>query len=306
MFSNKLDIKNYKIPLEEFFDTNCSLFIKREDKLHPDVSGNKYRKLKYNLLEAKELGTNILLTFGGAFSNHISAVAAAGKEFNFKTIGVIRGEELIHKIESNATLSFAKKCGMKFHFISREEYRQKTEDEFIDKLKNIFGDFYLVPEGGTNSLAVKGCEEILTEKDKDFDYLCSAVGTGGTLAGLIKSSQSHQTVLGFSALKGTFQSLEIEKYTPKTNYKIIDDYCFGGYAKIDAQLIRFINNFKEKTDISLDPVYTGKMLFGILDLIDKGSIKQNSRILAIHTGGLQGITGMNQLLKKKNLPQIIY
>ncbi len=306
MFSNKLDIKNRKIPLEEFFDSNCSLFVKREDNLHPDISGNKYRKLKYNLLEAKKLEENTLLTFGGAFSNHISAVAAAGKEFNFKTIGVIRGEELIHKIESNATLSFAEKCGMKFHFISREEYRQKEEIEFIENLKNIFGNFYLIPEGGTNNLAIKGCEEILTAIDNEFDYICSPVGTGGTLAGLIKSSLPHQTVIGFSALKGTFQSSEIEKYTPKTNYKIIDDYCFGGYAKIDEQLIRFINNFKEKTNIPLDPVYTGKMLFGILDLIDKGMIKQNSRILAIHTGGLQGIIGMNQLLKKKNLPQIIY
>ncbi len=285
---------------------NYSLVIKREDQLHPNISGNKYRKLKYNLLEAKHLGENKLLTFGGAFSNHISAVAAAGKEFNFKTIGVIRGEELKNKIESNPTLSFAKGCGMQFYFISREEYRQKTDDYFIEKLKIIFGNFYLVPEGGTNSLAVKGCEEILTKKDEEFDYICSAVGTGGTLAGLIKSSKSHQTVLGFSALKGTFQFSEIEKYSNKTNYKIIDDYCFGGYAKIDEQLIRFINNFKEKTNISLDPVYTGKMLFGILDFIHKGALKQNSRILAIHTGGLQGITGMNQLLKKRNLPQIIY
>ncbi len=306
MFANKIEVKNHKISLEEFSIYNCSLVIKREDKLHPDISGNKYRKLKYNLLEAKKLGENTLLTFGGAFSNHISAVAAAGKEFNFKTIGVIRGEELRNKIENNPTLSFAKKCGMKFHFISREEYRQKTESKFIENLKNYFGDFYLVPEGGTNSLAVKGCEEILTESDNDFDFICSAVGTGGTLAGLIKSSHPHQTVVGFSALKGTFQSSEIEIYTKKTNYKIIDDYCFGGYAKIDEQLIRFINNFKEKTDITLDPIYTGKMLFGILDLIDKGALKQNSRILAIHTGGLQGITGMNQLLKKKNLPQIIY
>ena len=306
MFPNKIAVKNQNIPLELFSTSNYSLVIKREDLLHPDISGNKYRKLKYNLLEAKNLGEETLLTFGGAFSNHIAAVAAAGKEFNFNTIGVIRGEELRNKIESNSTLSFAKNCGMKFHFISREAYRQKMENEFIDKLKNIFGNFYLVPEGGTNSLAVKGCEEILTREDEEFDYICSAVGTGGTLAGLIKSSKPHQSVIGFSALKGTFQSSEIEKYTQKNNYKIIDDYCFDGYAKIDEQLIRFINNFKEKTNISLDPVYTGKMLFGILDLIDKGVLKQNSRILAIHTGGLQGITGMNQLLKKRNLPQIIY
>ena len=273
--------------------------------LHPDISGNKYRKLKYNLMEAKNEGKNVLLTFGGAFSNHIAAVAAAGKEFGFKTIGVIRGEELRNNIETNPTLSYAQSCGMQFHFVTREEYRNKTNNVFIENLKSIFGDFYLVPEGGTNNLAVKGCEEILTKNDEDFDYICSAVGTGGTIAGLIKSSKVNQTVLGFSALKGTFQSSEVKKYTLKTNYKIIDDYCLGGYAKIDEHLVRFINNFKEKTGIPLDPVYTGKMLFGILDLIKNGEIKQNSRILAIHNGGLQGISGMNQLLKKKNLPQII-
>ncbi len=306
MLKDILHIENQTIPLQLFSNSNCSLVIKREDTLHPDISGNKYRKLKYNLIEAKLLNKNTLLTFGGAFSNHIAAVAAAGKEFGFKTIGVIRGEELIDKIDGNPTLSFAKSCGMQFHFISREAYRNKTNKIFIETLKNTFGDFHLVPEGGTNSLAVKGCEEILTDKDVAFDYICSAVGTGGTLAGLVTSSKLHQTVLGFSALKGTFQSSEVDKYTTKTNYKIIDDYCFGGYAKIDAQLVRFINDFKEKTGIPLDPVYTGKMLFGIFDLINKGVLKDNSRILAIHTGGLQGITGMNQLLKKKNLPQIIY
>ena len=301
---NKLII-NQTIPLELFSLSNYSLVIKREDKLHPVISGNKYRKLKYNILEAKKTGKTTLLTFGGAYSNHIAAVAAAGKEFGFKTIGVIRGEELRSKIGANPTLSFAQNCGMQFHFISREEYRHKTEPLFINDLKNVFGDFYLVPEGGTNNLAVKGCEEILTYNDEGFDYICSAVGTGGTLSGLIKSSKSHQTVFGFSALKGTFQSSEVKKYTQKTNYKIIDNYCFGGYAKIDEQLIRFINNFKEKTAIPLDPVYTGKMIYGIFDLIKRGDLKKNSRILAIHTGGLQGITGMNQLLKKKNLPQIV-
>ena len=306
MFKKSELIKNQKVPLDLFSIFNYSLVIKREDTLHPHISGNKYRKLKYNLIEAKRLNKKVLLTFGGAYSNHIAALASAGKEFGFETIGVIRGEELGAKIGTNPTLSFAQNCGMQFHFVSREDYRHKTENSFISNLKPLFGDFYLVPEGGTNNLAVKGCEEILTKNDEEFDFICSAVGTGGTLAGLIKSSKAHQTVIGFSALKGTFQSSDIEKYTSKTNYKIIDNYCFGGYAKIDEQLIRFINNFKEKTEISLDPVYTGKMLYGIIDLINKGELKQNSRILAIHTGGLQGITGMNQLLKNKNLPIISY
>lgn len=292
------------INLADFGFKNVFLSIKREDLLHPFVSGNKFRKLKYNILAAKEQKHDTLLTFGGAFSNHIAAVAAAGKEFGFKTIGIIRGEELESETTINSTLSFAQDCGMQFHFVSREAYRHKDEPEFINNLKNQFGNFYLLPEGGTNALAVKGCEEILSQENDSFDYICVSVGTGGTMAGLVRASNENQQVLGFSALKGTFQTSEIEKYTSKNNFEITDNYCFGGYGKIDIDLIRFINEFKEKTNIPLDPVYTGKMMFGIMDLLKKGYFKENSRIFAIHTGGLQGIVGMNQKLKKKNLPII--
>ncbi|SRX54228.1 1-aminocyclopropane-1-carboxylate deaminase/D-cysteine desulfhydrase [Aequorivita sp. CIP111184] len=293
-----------KIDLSVFNILGNSLSIKREDMLHPFVSGNKFRKLKYNIQAAQEQGQKTLLTFGGAFSNHIAAVAAAGKEFGFETIGVIRGEELEVKISENATLSFAKSCGMRLYFISREAYRDKDNPEFIINLKNQFGDFYLLPEGGSNALAVKGCEEILSNETASFNYICVPVGTGGTMAGLVKASNKEQQILGFSALKGTFQAAEIAKYTPKTNFEITDDYCFGGYGKIDIDLIRFINEFREKTKISLDPVYTGKMIYGIMDLLKKGHFKENSRIFAVHTGGLQGIAGMNQKLKNKNLPII--
>ena len=282
----------------------CELYVKREDLIHPYVSGNKFRKLKYNLEVAREQDHNTLLTFGGAFSNHIAAVAAAGKELHFKTIGIIRGEELSGKIVDNPTLSFARDYGMELCFVSREDYRQKEEEQFINNLRHQFGNFYLLPEGGTNALAVKGCEEILSETDISFDYICVPVGTGGTMAGLVKASSESQQVLGFSALKGSFQTAEIEKYTSKTNYSITDAYCFGGYGKIDIELVRFINEFKEKTNIPLDPIYTGKMMFGIMDLLKKGHFRENSRIFAIHTGGLQGIRGMNQKLKKKNLPII--
>ena len=299
-------VNTERILLELSSLSNCRLEIKREDQIHPEISGNKYRKLKYNILEATKQGKSKLLTFGGAYSNHIAAAAAAGKEFGFGTIGVIRGEELVDKVEDNPTLSLAKKYGMKFHFVSREEYRNKNKLDFIENLKALFKDFYLLPEGGTNTLAVKGCEEIITKPDSRFNYVCSAVGTGGTLAGIVRSSYSHQHIIGFSALKGTFQTSVIKEYTTKSNFKIIDDYCFGGYAKIDLKLIRFINTFNEKTGIPLDPIYTGKMLYGIFDLIKKGEIKENSSILAIHTGGLQGIKGMNQRLNNKNLPQINY
>ncbi len=293
-----------QIDLSLFKIEGYKLFLKREDLLHPFVSGNKFRKLKYNLQAAREQGSSTLLTFGGAYSNHIAAVAAAGKEFGFNTVGVIRGEELAEKISENATLSFSKACGMKLNFISREAYRQKEEITFVNSLREQYGNFYLLPEGGTNALAVKGCEEILGETEIASDYVCVAVGTGGTIAGLVKAAKEQQRVLGFSALKGSFQTSEIAKYTSAKNYEITDSYCFGGYGKIDESLIRFINEFKEKTRIPLDPIYTGKMMFGVMDLLKKGYFKENSSIFAIHTGGLQGITGMNQKLKKKNLPII--
>ncbi|WP_282136574.1 1-aminocyclopropane-1-carboxylate deaminase/D-cysteine desulfhydrase [Seonamhaeicola maritimus] len=280
------------------------LFIKREDEIHPFVSGNKYRKLKYNLLKAKSSGFETLLTFGGAFSNHIAAAAYAGKIYGFKTIGVIRGEELKGKIEENETLRFAKSNGMQFEFVSREVYRNKNEADFQRNLKEFFGDFYLVPEGGTNELAVKGCEEILSETDKDFDYVCSAVGTGGTLSGLINCSKPGQQVLGFPALKGDFLKEDISKFVTKINWDLVTDYHFGGYAKINNDLVTFINKFKADNEIPLDPVYTGKMIFGIFDLIKKGFFKKGTKILAIHTGGLQGIDGMNSILTKKNMPII--
>lgn len=280
------------------------LYLKREDNIHSFVSGNKYRKLKYNLLQADTLGCKTLLTFGGAYSNHIAAVAAAGDILGFKTIGIIRGEELSDAINDNATLSFAQENGMQFKFVSREAYRKKAEITFIDSLKREFGDFYFIPEGGTNDLAIRGCEEILSTNDKNFDYVCCAVGTGGTVSGLINCSKSSQQVLGFPALKGDFLNQDISKFATKTNWKLILDYHFGGYAKINSELVAFMNAFKRENNIPLDPVYTGKMMFGIFDLIEKGYFPKGSKILAIHTGGLQGISGMNAVLKNKNLPLI--
>jgi len=289
---------NLNVPIDS------QLYIKPDYLNHPFISGNKYRKLKYNLLEAKQLNKLVLLTFGGAYSNHIAAVAAAGHEFGFQTIGVIRGEELENKIEENPTLIFARKHGMQFHFISRSAYREKATETFIEDLKSKFGDFYLIPEGGTNVLAVRGCEEILTETDISFDYVCCPVGTGGTISGLINSSFPHQKILGFPALKGDFLQEEISKFANNSNWELITDYHFGGYAKINAALISFINEFKERYNIPLDPIYTGKMMFGVFDLMRQNYFPENSKILAIHTGGLQGIKGMNAKLIRKKLPII--
>lgn len=290
-------------------ERNITLFVKREDLLHPQVSGNKYRKLKYNFQQAKVLQIERVLTFGGAYSNHIAAVAAAGKMLGFKTIGIIRGEELGEPpgrtLRKNPTLHFAATQGMHLQFITRASYRLKNEPEFLEKLKEQFGDFYLIPEGGTNYLAVKGCEEILGSAEKDFDVVCCPVGTGGTIAGIINSSNENQHIIGFPALKGDFLKEEIRKYTFAQNWRLQHNYHFGGYAKVSTDLVQFINEFKLKYQIALDPVYTGKMFFGIFDMIEKGAISENSRILAIHTGGLQGIAGMNELLKQKSLPTII-
>jgi 1-aminocyclopropane-1-carboxylate deaminase len=317
---------NQKITYE--LPNGISLEIKREDLLHPFISGNKFRKLKYNLLQAKAENQETVLTFGGAYSNHIAAVAYAGKEKGFKTIGVIRGDELGDRIAGNSTLQFAQECGMQFEFVTREAYRLKTDPDFITDLKNKFGSFYLVPEGGTNEYAVKGCEEILTEEDAKFDYVCCAVGTGGTISGIINSALLHQKILGFPALKGDFLKDEIRKFAAsethnkkdfssdkiekrvpdnqnlnifaEENWELITDYHFGGYGKVNEELIQFINQFYKQTQVPLDPIYTGKMVFGVIDLIQKGCFPHNSKILLIHTGGLQGIQGMNALLKSKN------
>ena len=297
----RVKIINQKIELE---NAAVHLFIKREDLNHPLISGNKFRKTKYNLLQAKAQNKDTLLTFGGAFSNHIAAVAYAGKEYGFSTIGVIRGEELGECIATNPTLLFAQECGMKFDLVSREDYKKKESLDFEEKLKSKWGDFYLLPEGGTNELAVKGCEEILTEDDDGFDFVCCAVGTGGTISGIINCSKSSQQVLGFPALKGDFLSNEIRKFVKKENWRLISDYHFGGYGKISPELVHFINNFYEKHKIPLDPIYTGKMVFGVMDMIRNNYFPENSKILLIHTGGLQGILGMNIVLEKKKLPTI--
>lgn len=295
---------NQEVDLSILNKKQVSLVVKREDLIHPFISGNKYRKLKYNILDAKQKGLDTILTFGGAYSNHIAATAYAGNLFGIKTIGVIRGEELSQNWMLNPTLSQAHRHGMDFKFISREAYRRKTETSFLELLEKELGPYYLIPEGGTNSLAVKGCEEILTPEDKDFNVLCSSVGTGGTLAGIINSSLHYQRIIGFPSLKGDFLKKDIRNFTAKENWEINTNYHFGGYAKVSEALIGFINYFKDKTNIPTDPIYTGKLLYGILDLVKNDYFKPGTKILAIHSGGLQGIAGMNLVLKKKNLPLI--
>ncbi len=306
MILPKKESENQKVSHPLLEEKGVTLFVKREDLLHKHISGNKYRKLFYNLIDAKRKRYKRILTFGGAFSNHIAATAAAGRAFGFETIGVIRGNELAGRIEEvmteNPTLAFAHRQGMRFYFVDRTTYRLKETADFIENLKQRFGHFYLVPQGGTNELAVKGAQEILNENDAEFDYIACAVGTGGTIAGIINASMPRQKVLGFPALKENFLQHDIRKYVRKNNWTLIRDYHFGGFAKINEVLITFVNRFYRQTGIPLDPVYTGKMLYGLFDMIEKGHFTRETKILAVHTGGLQGIDGMNFRLQKKGLP----
>jgi 1-aminocyclopropane-1-carboxylate deaminase len=183
-------------------------------------------------------------------------------------------------------------------------YRHKTEAYFIDDLKHEFGAFYLVPEGGTNQLAIQGCEEILSQQDSEYDFICCAVGTGGTISGIINSSFPHQKVLGFPALKGDFLIDEICKFVQNKNWQLITDYHFGGYGKVNPEVITFINHFFVENQIPLDPIYTAKMVFGVFDLVNRNYFPPHSKILLIHTGGIQGIAGMNIKLKNKNLQTV--
>lgn len=282
---------------------NIDVTIRREDLLHPLISGNKFRKLKYNILHAQKENFKGLITFGGAFSNHILATAAAAKEYNFKSIGIIRGDELKDNYRNNPTLKFAEDLGMQFIFVSREEYKHRNSEIYLNKLISNYPEYFVVPEGGTNLLAIKGCEEILNNSDSDFNYICCASGTGGTISGIINTLNTNQIALSFPVLKDESLKESIKNLIKKTdsdNWNIIDSYHFNGYGKVNDDLIKFINQFFNTFGIPLDPVYTGKLFYGIFDMIDNNYFNPNDKILAIHTGGLQGIHGMNQILRKKN------
>lgn len=279
--------------------SGVSLYVKRLDLIHPQVNGNKWFKLKYNLRKCMESGHKTLLTFGGAYSNHIHAAAHAGKLTGIKTIGIIRGEEppvLSHTLEE------ARACGMQLEFITRLAYAEKETEDFKGWLTDEFGSFHLVPEGGSNFLGINGCMEILSNEDKvNYDYVAGACGTGATIAGLLLSSSPKQKILGFPVFKhGDFMQQEIQKHLTyflgnsdvAEEYlqmlEIHSDYHFGGYAKWNDELLQFMQCAESAHKLPLDPVYTGKLFFGLIDTIRKGKIPPNSRVLMIHSGGLQG------------------
>lgn len=295
-------------PLQEikdeiFEEKKIKVYVKRDDLIHAEISGNKWRKLKHNILKAKELGCNSVLTFGGAFSNHIYATAAAGKYFGFDTIGIIRGNELNEN--SSPTLKFAAECGMKLHFISRIEYSEIRENQFNYSFTNSL----IVPEGGTNEFALGGVGEMVEEINEQLgtepDYIICPVGTGGTIAGIMAKTNLKTKVLGVCVLKGaTYLQDEINFLVKNAssnnvgrvhnavdvnfaNFEILWDFHHGGYAKKTPELIDFISKFEEKQQIKIEPIYSGKMFFAFYELLKSNYFKENTKVILVHTGGIQ-------------------
>jgi len=277
------------------------LLLWRDDLLNPALPGNKARKLKYNLLRARAEGQTKLLTFGGAYSNHLAAVAAAGRLYGFATIGLVRGEE---RLPLNSTLARCAADGMWLHYLDRTTYRRRAEPDFLADMQHQFGPAYPLPEGGTNALALRGAAELIGElrQHSDFDAVAVAAGTGGTLAGLtlgLAEAAYPARAVGVAALKGAdFLRAEVDMLLAAAGcvggqYELHTGYHFGGYAKLPAELRAFIRQFEAESGVLLDPIYTGKLVFGVLDLIEKGHFAPGSTVVAVHTGGLQAWAGFN-------------
>jgi 1-aminocyclopropane-1-carboxylate deaminase len=278
-------------PLQEIVDPRLAaagvrLLVKRDDLIHPQVRGNKWRKLKYNLEAARAAGHDTLLTFGGAYSNHIHAVASAGRLFGFRTVGVIRGEE---HLPHNRVLRHAVECGMTLTYLDRSTYKRKHEPDVLASLAR-FGRAYVLPEGGSNAHAVRGCAELVGELDVPFDYVCCPVGTGGTLAGVVAGLGGRAHALGFPVVKGGgFLADDVRALLPGPdpgNWSLELAYHFGGYAKGTDELLAFMSEFTAAHAIPLEHVYTGKMMYGVFDLVARGRFPAGSTVVAVHTGGV--------------------
>jgi 1-aminocyclopropane-1-carboxylate deaminase/D-cysteine desulfhydrase-like pyridoxal-dependent ACC family enzyme len=297
------------------------VFVFRLDLIDPHLGGNKYFKLLYNLEEAKEAGKKTLLTFGGAYSNHLRATAAAGKAFGFQTVGVVRGKELAEK-PLNSVLDFCVQAGMKLHFVERQAYRQKKDSLWIEGLKKevqarweqSFSDLFLLPEGGSNAAALKGCaqipnliaEELQTHfQIKTLDFILTPVGTAGTAAGLFVGKAAATKIIGVSALKGgdflyqeaiqllkdfekKYKTFHFQTETFKRDFSLWLDYHFGGYAKKKPALMQFIEKMKTEKDLPLEATYSGKLFFAFYDTLGRAqnTFPNHSTIVLLHTGGL--------------------
>ncbi len=280
------------------------LHVKREDLIHPEISGNKWRKLKYNLKYAKDNGIDKIITFGGAFSNHIYATAAACKAFNISSIGIIRGEY----DAQNPTLQFAQSCGMKLKFIDRTSYREKEKSEVVKEFLSNQESYFLIPEGGSNELANEGLKELAEEiNNTDFDIIMVSAGTGGTSRGILNGLDSSKELWVFSSLKSDYLRAEIlSNVDPQKAHqlKFFSNYHYGGYGKTPRNLISFMNEFRKKTKIPIDPIYNGKLICGFFENMEESKIDRTKSYLWVHTGGLQGIDAYNYMALKKDGLQI--
>lgn len=290
--------QNQEIFCPLFQEKGIQVFVKRLDKVGENISGNKWYKLLPNIKEARAQKKEAIITFGGAFSNHIFATAAAGKKFEIPTIGYIRGDA---QLELNPTLKFALECGMDIRYLSRTDYRLKENKNFLQDLLKEEENYFLIPEGGSNNLGIKGCEGIL--EGQDFDFAIMACGTGGSFSGMVGGS--FETVcLGIPVLKGANFLFETIKQNlnrlfgpEQKNWDLFLDYHFGGYGKIKPELLNFIQQFYEDHQILLEPIYTGKMMYALFDLIKKNHFPEGAKIIAIHTGGIQGWNGIENRYK---------
>lgn len=298
-----------------FEEAGITCFMKREDQIHPIISGNKWRKLKYNVAHLKRVKKRGFITFGGAFSNHLAASAFAAKKEGLQMVAVVRGDEQ----RANATLNFVQSCGAEVKRVSRQEYAKKEDDDFLAMLRRQYPNLEIIPEGGANVYGVRGCTEILHEVTQPFDVVACPMGSATTFAGLVLSGKHDVEFMGFPAIKGgNYLSGVVDNFVAQARTKpwlpasfiapqwqLQTDYHFGGFGKISPQLVAFMNTFWAETNIPLDPIYTAKMMYGLIDLAKRRKFKSGTRLLVLHTGGLQGIKGMNVRLRKKNL-ELVY
>ena len=273
---------------------SIEVYVKRDDLIHDVISGNKWRKLKYHFIEAQKKKIQTILSFGGQYSNHLHALSYLSNISGFNSIGILRGNK---NMQLNSTLSFCKSNNMLFHYINRYQYRfQKYSPEYLQQYKDLFGDYFLIPEGGNNILGVKGCLEILQEVDVDFDYVCCSVGTGCTASGIIQSLNKKQFLIGFCPFQKVFeQKKNIERLCNNNyvNWKLVPDLSFKGFGKIDTNLTEFVQKFYINYNIKLDLIYMGKLFYYLFNYIRKDFFKKKTKILVLHSGGLQGLKGFN-------------
>ena len=284
---------NQQIFSERYLNYEIEVFMKRLDLIDPFISGNKLFKLKHNVDRALLEEKNMLITFGGAFSNHILATAAYAKKKNIDCLAIVRGEEYS---ELNPLLALAKEYGMNFCFVSRKEYAKRNDNNYISELIRKYKKAFIVPEGGNNKLGVLGAEEILETQDMSFDYIICPIGTGATLSGIVNSSKKTQKVIGVNCVNETiYINKKISQKTNKNNWEIINEFNFGGFAKFDNLLTEYLKKFKLNYQITLDLNYTAKMFFGFEKLIERRYFQRKSKVLLIHTGGIYGNLGFNYL-----------